>query len=58
MYYVYNLEDITMFKVGHELSDVIDGLRKERWQEEFWEIVENATDENPKEWFPTYDNIS
>ena len=54
MYYVYNLEDITMFKVGHELSDVIDG----RWQEEFWEIVENATDENPKEWFPTYDNIS
>ena len=58
MYYVYNLEDITMFKVGPELNDVIDGLRKERWREEFWEIVENATDENPKEWFPTYDNIS
>ena len=33
-YYVYNLEDTTMFKVGSELSDIVDGLQRERWCEE------------------------
>lgn len=56
-YYLYNLEDITMFIVGSELSDVVDGLRKERWRQELWEVVENATDEDPKRCFPMYDNL-
>jgi len=56
-YYIYNLEDLTMYCAGNDLSEVLDGLRKERWDEgETWDEVEKKTDDDdPTEYFPRYD---
>ena len=47
-----------MFKVGDQLSDVVDGLRRERWIEgELWEEVPGRGHDAAEDYFPTYNRV-
>ena len=44
-----------MFKVGDQLSDVVDGLQRERWIDgEFWEEITGRGYEGAEDYFPMY----
>jgi hypothetical protein len=54
-YYVYSFVDFAMFKAGDHLSDVVDGLQRERWIDgELWEEIPGRGYEDTEDHFPTY----
>ena len=54
-YYIYNFVDFAMFKVGDQLSDVVDGLQRERWIDgELWEEITGRGYEGAEDYFPVY----
>ena len=54
-YYIYNFVDFATFKVGDQLSDVVDGLQRERWIDgELWEEITGRGYEGAEDYFPVY----
>jgi len=58
-YYLYDLEEETMYKAGDQLADVVDGLQRERWGvdpllEQVWST---GYEGEARDYFPVYYNV-
>jgi len=59
--YVYEYEGTGMFEAGDTLTEVIEGMRQERYfhGDNFWPVVEPVLDQQPaRDYFPVYDALA
>ena len=56
-YVVYNFQDCAMLEAGTTLMNVVDGMQKERWIDDIWNLIPRKGTREPCDYFPVYDEV-